>query len=294
MDKADRRVDIPAVVKFDPEPKNNSSKKQKRQSFAMASAYDAIYERHPKTVLDHLQGIEKATDMMLASNLGEEISYVGSMDEIDRVETQDIVSDGQTGHSTSSGAENDSGTAKNSKPFTRTSIGNLFPAMAMEESANASEASGLHAPVLSDIAGLNLQAPDIIELLDDHGHDRRSFTDTRPRLTEQSESMQKTVVFTREELLGLRLMFSLFDRTGNGFIEYEDLVAYAEETGDFMRLRDASLALDILDIDGDGSIGLLDFIHFASRLQRLYSQGMLNTSSASVAGEEQLHPHKEA
>ena len=45
-----------------------------------------------------------------------------------------------------------------------------------------------------------------------------------------------------------------------------------------MRLRDASLALDILDIDGDGSIGLLDFIHFASRLQTLYDNGMLNTA----------------
>ncbi len=47
--------------------------------------------------------------------------------------------------------------------------------------------------------------------------------------------------------------------------------------GDFLRLRDASLALDILDIDGDGSIGLLDFIHFASRLQALYKEGRLRS-----------------
>ena len=34
-----------------------------------------------------------------------------------------------------------------------------------------------------------------------------------------------------------------------------------------MAIRDAKVALDILDIDGDGVIGLLDFIHFAARLK---------------------------
>lgn len=56
--------------------------------------------------------------------------------------------------------------------------------------------------------------------------------------------------------MGLRLMFSLFDRAGSNFIEYEDLVAYAEETGDMTGIRDAANALEILDIDGDGKIGL--------------------------------------
>jgi hypothetical protein len=35
-------------------------------------------------------------------------------------------------------------------------------------------------------------------------------------------------------------------------------------------IRDAKLALDILDIDGDGKIGLLDFIHFAARLKAIH------------------------
>ena len=53
-------------------------------------------------------------------------------------------------------------------------------------------------------------------------------------------------------------------------IGYEDLVAYAEETGDVSGIREAGEALEIVDIDGDGKIGLLDFIHFASRLQVMY------------------------
>jgi hypothetical protein len=35
-------------------------------------------------------------------------------------------------------------------------------------------------------------------------------------------------------------------------------------------IRDAAEALEIVDIDGDGKIGLLDFIHFAARLQLMY------------------------
>lgn len=37
--------------------------------------------------------------------------------------------------------------------------------------------------------------------------------------------------------------------------------------GDMAAIRDAATALEILDIDGDGKIGLLDFIHFAARLK---------------------------
>jgi len=48
------------------------------------------------------------------------------------------------------------------------------------------------------------------------------------------------------------------------------LVAYAEETGDFVGIRDAALAIDILDIDGDGMIGMIDFIHFAARLKKIH------------------------
>jgi hypothetical protein len=56
-------------------------------------------------------------------------------------------------------------------------------------------------------------------------------------------------------------------RSGTSTIGYEDLVAYGEETGGLAGIRDAADALAIVDIDGDGVIGLLDFIHFAARLR---------------------------
>lgn len=40
--------------------------------------------------------------------------------------------------------------------------------------------------------------------------------------------------------------------------------------GDMSGIRHAEDTLNILDIDGDGKIGLLDFIHFAARLRNLY------------------------
>ena len=58
-----------------------------------------------------------------------------------------------------------------------------------------------------------------------------------------------------------------FSRSGTSKIAYEDLVAYGEETGGLAGIRDAADALAIVDIDGDGVIGLLDFIHFAARLR---------------------------
>lgn len=56
-------------------------------------------------------------------------------------------------------------------------------------------------------------------------------------------------------------------RSGSHTIGYEDLVAYGEEMGGLTGIRDAADALSIVDIDGDGVIGLLDFIHFAARIR---------------------------
>ena len=42
------------------------------------------------------------------------------------------------------------------------------------------------------------------------------------------------------------------------------------QSGDLTAIRDAGPALEILDIDGDGVIGLLDFIHFAARLKAIH------------------------
>jgi len=43
-------------------------------------------------------------------------------------------------------------------------------------------------------------------------------------------------------------------------------------TGDLIGIRDARKALDVVDIDGDGKIGFLDFVHFASRLKHFQQQ----------------------
>ena len=80
-------------------------------------------------------------------------------------------------------------------------------------------------------------------------------------------SANDNVLFSEGEIVALRLMFSFFDRSGSNTISYEDLVAYAEETGETTCIRDAGTALDHLDIDGDGKIGLLDFFYFAARLK---------------------------
>ncbi len=47
-------------------------------------------------------------------------------------------------------------------------------------------------------------------------------------------------------------------------------VTFVRILGDIMAIRDAATALEILDIDGDGKIGLLDFIHFARRLKKIH------------------------
>lgn len=47
-------------------------------------------------------------------------------------------------------------------------------------------------------------------------------------------------------------------------------------------MRDAGRALDVVDVDGDGKIGLVDFIRFATRLKARWGreqyQPLLNSS----------------
>lgn len=40
-------------------------------------------------------------------------------------------------------------------------------------------------------------------------------------------------------------------------------------TGDYSQIREAKRALEIVDVDKDGRMGLLDYIHFAARLKEL-------------------------
>lgn len=115
-----------------------------------------------------------------------------------------------------------------------------------------------------------------------------SETNSNVGLEDAVNADGEVVVFSKSELMGLRLMFSLFDRAGSNFIEYEDLVAYAEETGDMTGIRDAANALEILDIDGDGKIGLLDFIHFARRLKKIHQSSKEISSESEEQQQQQL------
>ncbi len=75
------------------------------------------------------------------------------------------------------------------------------------------------------------------------------------------------VLFTHEEIVVLKLLFSLFDRKGKNFITRDDIVAYAEECGDYAQLKEVDACMDAVDADCDGKIGLVDYICFASRLK---------------------------
>ena len=50
-----------------------------------------------------------------------------------------------------------------------------------------------------------------------------------------------------------------------------------------MGIGDAAVALEIVDIDGDGRIGMLDFIHFAARLKAAHEVRSGINSIYSVA-----------
>lgn len=47
----------------------------------------------------------------------------------------------------------------------------------------------------------------------------------------------------------------------------DDIVAYAEECGDYAQLKEVDAVMDAVDADCDGQIGLADYISFAHRLK---------------------------
>ncbi len=79
------------------------------------------------------------------------------------------------------------------------------------------------------------------------------------------------------------LTLLLYYRSGSGEISFDDLVAYAEDSGlfsclfvayivllyagDVHSVKYAKEVLDIIDIDNDEVIGFVDFLHFAERLK---------------------------
>ncbi|CAM9231347.1 unnamed protein product [Phaeothamnion confervicola] len=78
------------------------------------------------------------------------------------------------------------------------------------------------------------------------------------------------MLFTHEEIVVLKLIFSLFDTWGKNYITHSDIASYAAEGEDYAQLREVNACMAALDADKDGNVGLVDYINFASRLKAMY------------------------
>jgi hypothetical protein len=97
------------------------------------------------------------------------------------------------------------------------------------------------------------------------------------------------ILFTHEEIIVLKLIFSLFDRKGKDTITREDIVAYAEEGGDYAQLKEVDACMEAVDADGDGNINLHDYINFAARLKAISAlQAMASAQEEEAAEQERL------
>ncbi|CAM9839268.1 unnamed protein product, partial [Choristocarpus tenellus] len=96
--------------------------------------------------------------------------------------------------------------------------------------------------------------------------------------------LQDDCAFTHAEILGLKLLFALMDQRGSEFIDGTALENYADEQDDFAQEREIEACIMAVDIDGDGKIGLMDFISFAARLKNYYEGGVGLESSLHLAG----------
>ena len=63
------------------------------------------------------------------------------------------------------------------------------------------------------------------------------------------------------------LTLNLQDRKGIDSIRREELLGYAEEDSDVAQEDEIRTVLDALDADGDGCVGMLDFVLFAARMK---------------------------
>lgn len=57
-------------------------------------------------------------------------------------------------------------------------------------------------------------------------------------------------------------------------------------SGDYALPREAMECIRLMDVDGDGRIGLWDYINFAARLKELHQVSIYSTSVIVVATEQ--------
>lgn len=70
------------------------------------------------------------------------------------------------------------------------------------------------------------------------------------------------------ELHNLKVLFTLYDRQGTGFVTEQDLSDLAQEEDAYAAASEVKSCMEALDADGDGQIGQADFVQFAIRLKR--------------------------
>ena len=69
---------------------------------------------------------------------------------------------------------------------------------------------------------------------------------------------------------------------------------YAEETGDYAQEKEAAACLAALDADGDGAVGLMDWIAFAARLKEWRKNVMFATVMREIRHIGHAAMHAEA
>eukprot|EP00611_Tribonema_gayanum_P009298 TRINITY_DN19080_c0_g1_i1.p2 TRINITY_DN19080_c0_g1~~TRINITY_DN19080_c0_g1_i1.p2 ORF type:complete len:201 (-),score=89.82 TRINITY_DN19080_c0_g1_i1:55-657(-) len=93
-------------------------------------------------------------------------------------------------------------------------------------------------------------------------------------------------------MLGLKLLFALMDYNNNQFIDAAALQGYAGEQNDFAQAREVDACIEAVDVDGDGKIGLMDFLCFAARLKLFYE--IANSQHAEGEGTAEQRAAKSA
>jgi len=99
--------------------------------------------------------------------------------------------------------------------------------------------------------------------------DKKRRSKTQGRKSDRTRTSE--VQFSRQELVSLRLMFSLFDSNGDDVITRNELSEYAEESDYIVQRKELDQIMNAIDADRDGKIGLLDYIIFAARVKEAHA-----------------------
>jgi Ca2+-binding EF-hand superfamily protein len=89
--------------------------------------------------------------------------------------------------------------------------------------------------------------------------------DRKDKLTSGGQSDGTATGFSQQELLALRLLYMMIDRHNDGHITAEELLQWAASDGRAVSREEADRCVAAVDADGDGAIGMHDFLLFAAQ-----------------------------